>query len=101
MPRPTITLMASIEELEKLSTKELRDRAFEVAKHRLDVSFFWNLLEAVPAAEAASGHYDEAQEDILSLAKRVEDALRPDTTEEADAFRPIYIEYLQEHESGD
>lgn len=90
--------MPSIEELERLSTKELHDRAFRLARHRLDVGFFWNLLEAVPAAEAAAGHVDEAEEDILRLAQRVEDLVRPDTSEEADAFRPIYIEYLQEHQ---
>jgi hypothetical protein len=90
--------MASIEELERLSTKELHDRAFRLARHRLDVRFFWNLLEAVPAAEAAAGHVGEAEQDILSFAQRVEDLVNPDTTEEVDAFRPIYIQYLQEHE---
>jgi hypothetical protein len=92
--------MPSIEELEELTTQELRDRAFDLAKDRLDVRFFWRLLEAVPAAEAAAGHIDEAEEDILRLAQRVGDLLHPDTTEEAEAFRPIYIEYLVEHEQG-
>jgi hypothetical protein len=90
--------MPRIEDLERLSTKELHDRAFRLARHRLDVRFFWNLLEAVPAAEAAAGHIDEAEEDILSLARRVEDLVHPDTTEEADAFRPVYIKYLLDHE---
>jgi len=89
--------MPSIEELGPLSTKELHDRAFRLARRRLDVRFFWNLLEAVPAAEAAAGHLGEAEEDILRFAQRVEDLVRRDTTEEADAFRPIYIEYLLEH----
>lgn len=89
--------MPSIEELERLTTKELHDRAFSLARHRLDVRFFWNLLEAVPAAEATAGHLDEAEKDILSFAQRVEDLVRPDTTEEADAFRPIYIDYLLQH----
>jgi hypothetical protein len=90
--------MPSVEELERLSTKELHDRAFRLARRRLDVRFFWNLLEAVPAAEAAAGHVGEAEQDILSFAQRVEDVVNPDTTEEVDAFRPIYIEYLLEHE---
>jgi hypothetical protein len=54
-------------------------------------------LDAVPAVEAAAGHGDEAAADIMSLSQRVEDLIRPDTTEEADAFRPLYIEYLLEH----
>jgi hypothetical protein len=87
----------SLEELERLSTRELHDRAFSLARRRLDLRFFWNLLEAAPAAEAAAGHEREAEADVLSLSQRVDDVVHPDTTEEADAFRPIYIEYLLEH----
>jgi hypothetical protein len=90
--------MATIEEVEQLSTRELHDRAFRIARRRLDVGFFYKLLQAVPAVEATAGHLDEAEEDTLSLAQRVEDLIHPDTTEEADAFRPIYIDYLLEHE---
>jgi hypothetical protein len=93
--------MPSNEELERLSTKELHDRAFGLARDRLDVGFFWNLLEAVPAVEAAAGHRDEAEADVLSFAQRVQDLVSPDTTEEADAFRPIYVEYLLEHEEDE
>jgi hypothetical protein len=89
----------TIEELERLSTKDLHDRAFHLARRRLDVRFFWNLLEAAPAAEAAAGHEGEAEADVLSLSQRVDDVVHPDTAEEADAFRPIYIEYLLEHEA--
>jgi hypothetical protein len=88
----------SVEDLERLSTRELHDRAFGLARRRLDVRFFWNLLEAAPAAEAAAGHVGEAQADILSFSERVADIVDPDTAEEADAFRPIYVEYLLEHE---
>jgi hypothetical protein len=93
--------MPSIEELERLTTKELHDRAFELARSRLDVRFFWNLLEAVPSVEAAAGHPDEAQQDILSLSQRVSDLVHPDTSEEAEAFRPIYIDYLLKHEGDE
>ena len=90
--------MPNFEEVEQLSTRELHDRAFRLARHRLDVGFFYRLLQAVPAAEATAGHLDESKEDTLSLAQRVEDLIHPDTSEEADAFRPIYIDYLLEHE---
>ena len=95
-----MTGVPSVEEFEKLTTKELHDRAFSLARRRLDVRFFWNLLEAAPAAEAAAGHQGEADADILSLSERVADVVNPDTAEEADAFRPIYIDYLAEHEPG-
>jgi len=93
-----MTPVPTPEELEGLSTEELRERAFRLARRRLDVRFFWNLLEMAPAAEAAAGHGDEADQDILSLSERVADVVNPDTREEADAFRPIFIEYLVEHE---
>lgn len=93
--------MPTIEELEKLPTAELHDRAFRLARRRLDVGFFWNLLKAVPAAEAAAGHLEEANKDIMSFAQRVDDLLHPDSPEEAEALRPIYVQYLVEHEKAD
>jgi hypothetical protein len=96
-----MTPVPTPEELEGLSTEQLRERAFRLARRRLDVRFFWNLLEATPAVEAAAGHGNEADQDILSLSERVADVVNPDTPEEADAFRPIYIEYLLEHEDDE
>ena len=93
--------MPTFDELDKLSTAELRERAFDRAKKRLDVRFFWNLLEAAPAAEAAAGHEGEASADVLSLSERVMDVIKPDSPEEAEAFRPIYLEYLAKAEQGD
>ena len=90
--------MPTFEELDKLSTADLRERAFGIAKRRVDVRFFWNLLEAAPAVEAAAGHGGEADADILSLSERVADVVNPDTPEEAEAFRPLYLEYLLEHD---
>lgn len=90
--------MATLEELDHLSTEELRERAFGLARRRLDVRFFWRLLEAAPAAEAAAGHEDEAEVDVLSLSERVADVVNPDTREEAEAFRPLYLDYLLAHE---
>ncbi|MDQ4004703.1 MAG: hypothetical protein M3135_00165 [Actinomycetota bacterium] len=92
--------MPSAQKLDQLSTKELHERSFRLARRRLDVRFFWNLLEAAPAVEAAAGHQDEANVDVLSLSERVRDVVNPDSTEEADAFRPIYIDYLSKHEEG-
>jgi hypothetical protein len=89
--------VAMPENLEDLSTDELRERAFRRARRHLDVGFFWKLLEAAPAAEAAAGHQDEADADVLSFSQKVEDVVNPDTPEEREAFRPLYLEYLKEH----
>jgi hypothetical protein len=90
--------MATFEELDRLSTKELHDRAFSVARRRLDVGFFWNLLEAAPVAEALAGHTEHAQADVLSLSATVQDATNSGENEVADALRPIYIDYLLKHD---
>src|SRR5262249_25682264 len=55
------------EDLENLTSKELHDRAVGRAVHRLDVAFLWRLLRAIPAAEAATGHPDQAEADVSHL----------------------------------
>jgi hypothetical protein len=45
---------ATFAELDVLSTEELRERAFALARHRLDVGFFWSVLKHLPAADDAS-----------------------------------------------
>jgi hypothetical protein len=90
-------LVQTREELEQLSSDELHDRAMAVARHRADVRFFWRLLRALPAAEAASGHLDEAESDVQSLFARLNDLRRLQRPEIEEALRPLYVEYLTEH----
>lgn len=87
------------EDLEALSSEELHDRAVELAKHRFDVAFFWRLLKAIPAAEATIGDLDEAENDITTLLGRLNDLRASGEGELADALRPLYLEYLQQHSS--
>lgn len=82
------------EELEVLSSKELHDRAFAEAKRHADVGFFWNLLKAIPAAEAAIGEEEEAEQDVMTLRGRLNDLTHSGEGELADALRPLYVEYL-------
>jgi hypothetical protein len=90
--------LTTFEELDRLTTKELRDRAFKVARHRLDIGFFWKLIEYAPVAEAIGGHTRHAQADVLSLSATVEDAFNSGEDAVEEALRPVYIEYLQEHQ---
>jgi len=43
----------SFAELDALSTEQLRERAFELARHRHDVRFFWSVLRHLPNADEA------------------------------------------------
>ena len=95
---PRMASMPTYEELDRLSTKELHDRAFKLAQRHLDLGFFWNLLEVAPVAEAAAGHVKHAEADVLSLSATVQDATNSGENEVAEALRPVYVDYLLEHE---
>ena len=86
--------MATREELEALSSKELHDRAFSEAARHVDIGFFWGLMKALPAAEAAIGEEDEAEQDVMTLRGRLNDLTHSGQGELADALRPLYVEYL-------
>ena len=86
--------VATREELEELSSKELHDRAFSQAMRHVDVGFFWRLLRALPAAEAAIGEEEEAEQDVMTLRGRLNDLTHSGEGELADALRPLYIDYL-------
>jgi hypothetical protein len=90
--------MPTFEQLDSLTSKELHDKASVAALKRLDLHFFLDLFSAVPAAEAAAGHQDEANEDVVSIARRLQDLIHADEGELAEALRPVYIDYLLKHE---
>jgi hypothetical protein len=91
--------MPTFEELDKLSSKELHDRAVKLAEHRLDAKFFWTLLKEIPAAEAAAGDLEEAEGDVAHVyLGQLRDAMKADDGKLADALRPLYIDYLLKHE---
>jgi hypothetical protein len=87
-------------ELEKLSTKELHDRAVQLAERRLDLKFLWELAKAIPVAEAVIGDLDEAEEHIVvgNVAETLRDWGEAGEGELGEALRPMYIEYLAKHE---
>ena len=83
--------------LDQLSSKELHDRAVKRAKHHLDVRFYWDLMKLMPAAEAAAGNLDEAENDVFHLSAHVDDLTDAGEGETADMLRPFYLEYLRKH----
>jgi len=89
----------TLEDLEKLSTKELHDRAVKLAVHRLDAGFLWSLASELPAAEVAAGNLQDAEVDVLKASALVNDIVHSGEGEIAEALRPLYIQYLREHGS--
>lgn len=87
--------MSESDPLHQLSSAELHDLAVREALRRLDVGFFWNLLELLPVAEAAAGEFDKAAADILSLSARVDDLTDSGRGEIAEQLRPFYLDYLR------
>ncbi|WP_433173590.1 hypothetical protein [Actinoallomurus sp. CA-150999] len=84
-----------VEDLETLSSKELHDRAVERAVRHVDVGFLWRLLRAIPAAEAASGHPDQAEADISHLSAMLNELVHAGESDVAEALRPLYLDYLR------
>jgi len=89
--------MPTRDELEHLPTKELHDRALQIARDRSDVGFLWELLKALPVAEAAIGDEERSKVDILRPLALINDFFDADEG----ALRPLYIDYLAEQPGDD
>jgi hypothetical protein len=85
------------DDLDKLSTHELHDRAIHRAERHLDLKFFWSLLQLIPAAQTASGDEGEADYDIQSSKGLISDALHSGDGELGEAMRPVFLDYLRKH----
>ena len=84
------------DELDALSSRELHHLAVRRALHHVDVEFLWELLRAIPAAEASEGHAAEAGRDVTHLSALLDDAI-DSGGDVAEALRPLYIDYLVKH----
>ena len=86
------------DELDALSSRELHDLAVHRAVHHVDVEFLWDLLRAIPAAEASEGHSIEAGRDISKVTALLGDAIDSGEGDVAEALRPLYLDYLVKHD---
>jgi len=89
--------VSTFEDLDALPSRELHDRAVKRAERHLDVPFFWRLLQQGPAADAADGDLGRGEEQTAHWSRQVLEVLRGDEAA-VEARRPIYIDYLLEHE---
>jgi hypothetical protein len=90
--------VSTLEELDALPSSELHDRAMRHALHHVDIEFLWELLRALPAAEAAEGHPEHADLDIDHASGLIADAVTSGGRDVTDALRPLYIDYLLKHD---
>lgn len=65
--------------------------------HRLDIEFLWELLRAIPAAEAMEGDEYRSATDLTHVSALISDAIGSGEGEIADELRPLYIDYLTKH----
>ena len=89
--------MATREELDALPTPDLYDRATRYARRHADLRFFWRVLQALPAAEAAAGEVLEGESDVQSVYSHLNDRKTAREGPAADELREMYIEYLLGH----
>lgn len=88
----------SVEELDALSTEELRHRAFDLAERKRDVGFFWDLLKHLrPTAEIAAedgsaGHITGGISDAIEA---VRELVTGDLGDTEPLVRARFIDYLR------
>ena len=92
--------MTTRDELDALSSRELHDLAVRRALRHVDVEFLWDLVRAIPAAEASEVNSIEAGRDITKVTSLIADAIDSGKGEVAEALRPLYIDYLAKHGTG-
>jgi hypothetical protein len=90
--------MSDDDRLDARSSKELHDLAVRYALRHLDIPFFIRLMQALPVAEAAAGEIDEAEADAMTLRAHIDDVTDAGEGEVAELLRPLYLEYLREHD---
>jgi hypothetical protein len=93
--------MPTRQDLEALPSSELHDRATRLAWRRLDVGFLWELLKTIPEARAAGGDEERSETDIMRPLALLNDLVDADRGDLADALRPLYVEYLIEHDESE
>ncbi|OLB82114.1 MAG: hypothetical protein AUI14_01130 [Actinobacteria bacterium 13_2_20CM_2_71_6] len=87
----------TFDELDALSTEELRERAFERARQRRDLSFLWSIFEHLPSNESGD-------DGSLGIQSSVDDAIalwKESTGHEYGGQEPLiraaFIDYLLKH----
>lgn len=90
----------TLEELDALSTEELRERAFDLARGRRDVGFFWQVLQHLPnadEAEALDGSPNSVGPTIDEAVALWREFTGHGYEESEPLLRAAFIDYLMRH----
>ena len=88
--------MTTREDLETLSSRQLREQALQLAKTGGDIDWLWNLLGSIPSAEGQLGDLEDSGLDIASLISGINRYARADQSLD-ETLRPRNVDYLLEH----
>ena len=94
---------AAKSDLESLSTEELRHRAFTLAAHRHDVSFFWSVFKHLPHADESEvldgslGNIGAEVSDAVALWREFTGHGYGDAEP---LLRAAFVDYITRHDEG-
>lgn len=97
-----MTTDSRLAELDALPTEELRERAFALARRRLDVGFFWDVIKHLPRADeteqldASLGAVGASIDDAVALWR--EFTGHSGYGESEPLLRAAFIDYLIKHQ---
>ncbi|WP_432984837.1 hypothetical protein [Dactylosporangium sp. CA-233914] len=89
----------TLEQLDALTTEDLRDRAFTLARQRRDIKFFWDLFTHVTLSDDDTqdgwiGSLDATIDDAVALWR---EATSHDYGENEPLVRAAFIDYVMQH----
>ena len=88
----------SVEELDNLSTEQLRHQAFEKAEEHRDIGFFWDLIRHLPASDdiaAEDGSSGAITGSISELGEIVRELMGRDLGDTEPLVRARFIDYIR------
>lgn len=91
---------ADFAELDALSTEELRERAFALARERRDVGFFWSITRHLPNADEAAmldGSPNSVGPTVDEGVALWRELTGHGYEESAPLLRAAFIDYLMKH----
>lgn len=88
--------------LESLSTEELRERAFALARKRLDLAFFWDVIEHLPHSYNAEtdGSVGSIGSVIDNIVETYQEFHGRGYGEEEPLLRAAFVDYIEKHGKG-